>query len=85
MPWISRRKLTFELEGRALAPCHFSRSDACSVKAAARLCNRPSDVSEQCRRLIVACPGFEPAATLLKRSLIRRYVSLLSRENSLFR
>ncbi len=29
-------------------------------------------------------PGFEPAARLLKRFLIRRCVSLLSRENSLF-
>ena len=35
-------------------------------------------------RKVAACPGFKPAARLLKRSVIRRCVSLLSRENSLF-
>ena len=41
-------------------------------------------LAEAARGKVAACPGFEPAARLLKRSLIRRCVSLLSRENSLF-
>jgi hypothetical protein len=40
-------------------------------------------VEEQVK--VVACPGFEPTARLLKRSLILRCFSLLSREKSLIR
>ncbi len=60
MPWILRRKLIFELEGRALAPCHFFHSDACSVKVAACPRNQlPGDRNESRNRStkwLVSCP-----------------------------
>ncbi len=65
MPWILRRKLIFELEGRALAPCHFFHSDACSVKVAA--CPRlHRDLEGQFS--VVSCPRNHQERTAVSRS-----------------